>query len=311
MKIFSKSLYNIEQIKARSIVGKVDGIELFFDCHMKENQDILPYAKDHFNMVSLESMDYIYDGAGLDLMSDRKNVREISRKFIDVMMSLTIKYDLFPFSMHLVSGSVPFKPGDSLDVDLKKGEENLHNIKEYLESAYGSEMDRFCFENCILLDFMGGEYITLCKAGKVFEDTAFINGNSCFDIAHYAINFLICHKAEKEIIKINEKKYPNVIPKRLMNETKKYTKDNLNNYLEDLISRAPSEDIQRFHFSNMFGICPGNCEGYLEGYIDLKRILAVIKRYHPEAVIVPEVTEVDYLNPVKQKKILDFIRNGI
>lgn len=308
MKIFSKSLYDLKQIKARSKVGEVDGIELLIGFRMKEDRDLLNCAKDNFRTVTLETWDYFYDGAGLDLMSDRYDVRETSRRFIDSLMDMTIKYGLFPFSMHLVSGSVPFRTGDDLNVSLKKEEDNLGSLKEYLENVYGGKIDRFCFENCLLLDFMGGEHVTLCNVGKVFEDTISINGKACFDLSHYAINFMICHDAEEKRIRIGERTYPNLIPAKLVEETSKYGKGQLNDYLEDLIARAPAGGIQRFHFLNMFGTDPSNCEGTIEGKIDLKRMLLAIKKNHPEAIIVPEVTEEDYLNPVKQREILDLVR---
>lgn len=308
MKIFSKSLYDLKQVKARSTVGEVDGIELLIGFRMGEDKDILQYAMDHFRVVTLETWDYFYDGAGLDLMSDREDVRDTSRRFIDSLMDMTIKYGLFPFSMHLVSGSVPFKAGDALDVTLKKEEDNLASLKEYLEASFVAQINQFCFENCLLLDFMGGEHITLCNVGKVLEDTISINGKACFDLSHYAVNFMICHDAEEGIIQIGDRAYPNLIPEKLMEETRKYKKGQLNDYLEGLIARAPEGSIQRFHFLNMFGTDPRNCEGTLEGEIDLNRMLVAMKKRHPEAIVIPEVKEEDYLNPVKQREILDLVR---
>ncbi len=308
MKIFAKSLYQMDQVKSRLKVGKVDGIELLFGYAMKEDRDILQYAKDRFETVSLESWDYFYDGAGLDLMSERKDVRETSRRFVDTMMNLTLKYDLFPFSMHLVSGSVPFRQGDNLQIALVSGEENLYNLQEYLQKTYGDHMDRFCFENCLLLDFMGGETITVCNVGKVFEDTIAVNGKACFDIPHYAMNFLVCHEAEEETILVAEKKYPNEIPGRLRRYVQGFRKKDLNDYLAELIFTAPPMSIQRFHLSNIGGMDPEKDEGTMEGLIDLTRMLKTIKEFHPYAVLVPEVREEDYLEPVNQKKFLEMVR---
>ena len=308
MKIFSKSLYDLEQIKNRRKVGAVDGIELLFGFRMREDADILSYAKDHFGVVSLESWDYFYDGAGLDLMSSREDVRETSRRFVDQMMKITLKYGLFPFSMHLVSGSVPFRPGESTDIILEKREDNLRRLKEYLERTYGPHMDRFCFENCQILDYMGKDWITVGNAGKTFQDTIAVNGRACFDIAHYAINFLLCHEAEEKVIRVKGKAYPNKISEELMREAKRYKKEALNDYLVDLIKKAPAKSIQRFHVCNICGIDPEDCEGTLDGPIDLPRMFRLMREFHAEAAVVPEVKETDYLNPVNQRVILDMAR---
>ena len=310
MKIFSKSLYDLEQVKNRYKVGMVDGIELLLGFRMKEDADILSYAKDHFGSVSLESWDYFHDGAGLDLMSGREDVRETSRRFVDRMMEITLKYGLFPFSMHLVSGSVPFRPGESVDIILEKKEDNLLRLKEYLERTYGPRMDHFCFENCQILDYMGKDCITVGNAGKIFEDTIAMNGRACFDIAHYAINFLLCHEANGKVIRVKGKVYPDRIPDELTREARRYEREALNDYLADLIARAPWKSIQRFHVCNICGIDPEDCEGTLEGPIDLRRMFRLMREFHPEAVIVPEVKEADYLNPVNQRVILDMAREG-
>ncbi len=315
MKVLTKAITNIEQIKSR--IGVADGIEVALMGRVP-TPEIISILRDNFGTVNLETNDSFYRKPTyslIDPFSEDRYLKNQSRRLIedsfDVFLSLNNKGY---FTVHNVSHCRQEKRNYKLPSTLEI-QDRRDSFHEYLRS-----LD--CKNGFISLENVFPNTVNNCPYdygdfGKLFYDFPEDLGIT-FDLGHYTITLAMYSEGTKKQTQddfvslrreIDFLSFMGLKEKELGKESSKgFLKEPSKGSLSDMVKEkigSLGERVKVIHCSNVMIIRDLYEDGFLDGILDLEEIINTSKAEH----IVPEVLNKDYIRYDESKKLINYLNH--
>ncbi len=315
MKILSKTITNIDQIKSR--IGIADGLEVAL-MGRAPTPEITSILRDNFNIVNLETNDAFYKTPTymlIDPFSKDEYLKNKSRSLIEdsfnVFLSLNNKGY---FTVHNVSHCRQEKRNYKLPsiLEIQDRRDSFHEYIRSLDDGKGLISLENVFPNTVNnCSYDYGDF------GKLFEDFPKDLGIT-FDLGHYTITLAmyaegIKKQTQDDFVSLRREidflSFMGSKEKELGKESAKgFVKEPSKGSLSDLVREkigSLGERVKVIHCSNVMIIRDLYEDGFLDGVLDLNDIIRSSKAKH----IVPEVVDKDYIKIDNQKKIINYLKS--